>query len=139
VAKTEIYLIRCEIANLSYLTTFGMIISNFPCKYLGLPLHYKKPTKQMMQPIIQRIIDKHPGWKRRFLSYPGRELLVKTVLSTMPTFFLTLHKMHIWAYATIDRYKMSFIWKGTDPDRIRGGHNLVNWKTCLMPMKGAFM
>jgi hypothetical protein len=83
VAKTEIYPIRCETTDMSYLTTSGMILSNFPCKYLSLPLHYKKPTKQVMQPVIQRVIDK----PRRFLTYPGRELLVKTVLSVMPTFF----------------------------------------------------
>jgi hypothetical protein len=34
-----------------------MILSNFPGKYLGLLLHYKKPTKQMMQHVIQKIID----------------------------------------------------------------------------------
>jgi hypothetical protein len=94
VGKTEIYPIRCEATNLSYLTTSGMILSSFPYKSRGLPLHHKKSTKQMMQPVIQRIIDKLPAWKRRFLTYPRRELLVKTILSSMPTFFMIVHKMH---------------------------------------------
>jgi hypothetical protein len=65
-----------------------MVIANFPCKYLGLPLHVKKPTKSMMQPVVQKIVDRLLGWKRKFFSHPGRELLVKSVLLAMPTYFL---------------------------------------------------
>jgi hypothetical protein len=65
----------------------------------------------MMQPVIQKIIDRLLGWKRNFFSYPGIELLVKSVLSAMPTFFLSMHKMHKWAYAKIDRYRSSFCGK----------------------------
>jgi hypothetical protein len=126
VAKTEIFHLNYEATNLSHITSSSMIILNFPCKYLGLPLHFKKSSKQMMQPVIQKIIDRLLGWKRNFLSYPGRELLVKIVLSAMHTFFLTVHKIHKWAFARIDRFRRSFLWKDTNHDRIRGGHSLVN-------------
>jgi hypothetical protein len=122
VAKTEIYPIRCDAANLSYLTSSGMILSTFSCKYLGLPLHYKKPSKQMML----------PGWKKKFLTCIGRGLLMKNVLAAMPTFFLSDHKMHKWPYARFDRYRRSFLLKGSDPNRVRGGHSLINWKTYLL-------
>lgn len=67
--------------------------------------------------------------------YTARELLVKTVLTTMPTYFLTVFKMPKWGIAKIDKYRRSFFWKGKDPDQVRGGHCLVNWKTCLRPKK----
>jgi hypothetical protein len=44
----------------------------------------------------------------------------------MPTYFLSVHKLHKWTYARIDKYRTSFLWKGSDPDRVRGGHNLIN-------------
>jgi hypothetical protein len=66
----------------------------------------------MMQPVIQRIIDMLSDWNKRFLTYLGRELLVKTIMSVMPTFFLSVHKIHKWAYALIDRYRRSFLCKG---------------------------
>jgi hypothetical protein len=122
VAKTEIYPIRCDAANLSYLTSSGMMLSTFSCKYLGLPLHYKKPSKQMML----------PGWKKNFPTCIGRGLLMKNVLAAMPTFFLSDHKMHKWPYARFDRYRRSFLLKGSDPNRVRGGHSLINWKTYLL-------
>lgn len=41
VSKTKIYLIRCEEINLvSLLANFLGMIKQFPCRYLGLPLHY---------------------------------------------------------------------------------------------------
>jgi hypothetical protein len=48
VAKTKIFLLNYEATNLSHITSSSIIISNFPCKYLGLPLHFKKSSKQMM-------------------------------------------------------------------------------------------
>jgi hypothetical protein len=74
----------------------------FPCNYLGLPLHYKKLPKSALQPLIQKIANKLPGWKRKLLSYPGRKLLVKTVLSSMLTHFLTVYKLPKWVAHEID-------------------------------------
>jgi hypothetical protein len=76
---------------------------------LELPLHFKKPSRSMLQPLIQKIGNKLPGWKRNLLAYPGREFLVKTVLSAMPTFFMTVFKMLKWAYYRIDRFRKSFL------------------------------
>jgi hypothetical protein len=41
------------------------------------------------------------GWQRDFLSYPGRELLIKSILSAIPTYFMTAFKMPKWAYVGI--------------------------------------
>jgi hypothetical protein len=88
ISKSECFSIQCDNVYLQFLGRANMVVSQFPCKYLGLPLHYKKPSRAMLQPVIQKIGNKLPGWKRNLLSYPGKELLVKIVLSTMPTFFL---------------------------------------------------
>jgi hypothetical protein len=39
-------------------------------------------------------------------------LLVQYVLTSMPTFFLTMHKMKKWAISRIDRFRRSFLWRG---------------------------
>jgi hypothetical protein len=39
------------------------------------------------------------------LSYPGRELLVKSVLSSMPMHFLTVYELPKWAIRERDRFK----------------------------------
>jgi hypothetical protein len=51
-----------------------------------------------------------PGWKRNLLTYPGRELLVKTILSAISTHFLTVHNLPRWVAQDIDRFRRSFLW-----------------------------
>jgi hypothetical protein len=125
--KTEYYPIRCQSVNLNFLAQQNKKIADFPCTYLGLPLHFKKIPKDLMLQVIQKISNRMPGWKKNFRTYPGRELLVKTVLSATPTYFLTVFKLPKWGFVRINRFRRSFLWKGQDPDNIRGGHCLVNW------------
>jgi hypothetical protein len=73
--------------------------------------------------------------EKRFFSYPGRELLVKSVLSAMPTYFLTVHRMPTWGFSKIDRFHRTFLWRGEDPYKIKGSHCLVSWRTCTWPGK----
>jgi hypothetical protein len=86
-------------------------------------------------PLVQKIGNRLPGWKRNMFTYPGRELLVKMVLSVMPTYFLTTCKLPRWAKKEIECYRCSFLWRGQDPDRVRGGHCFVKWKICTRPHK----
>jgi hypothetical protein len=125
--KIEFFLIRCEEINLQFLAHNNRHMASFPCIYLGLPLHFKRPSRDMMHLVIQKVGNRLPGWKRGFLSYPGRELLVKFVLSAMPTYFLTVYKMPKWKIYRIDKFRRSFLWRGQDPEHVRGGHCLVNW------------
>lgn len=133
--KTEIFPIRCENINLEQILGQNTQTSNFPCTYLGLPLHRRKLPRSTVQPLVQKIANRLPGWKRRFFTYPGRELQCKTVLAAMPTYFLTCFKVPGWAIHRIDRYIRSFLWRGDDPENVRGGHCLVNWQKCTRPKK----
>lgn len=96
--KTKVYPIRCDSINIQQLLGEQQQPSCFPCKYLGFPLHFKKLPKASLQPIIQKVADRLPGWKRDFLTYPGRDLLVKTVFTSMPTYFLTIFKFKVGHY-----------------------------------------
>jgi hypothetical protein len=82
--KIEYYPIRCDDPDLERLLVDHQM-AQFPCLYLGLPLHFKKLPKHMVLPLVQKIGNRLPGWKRNMLTYRGRELLVKTILSSMPT------------------------------------------------------
>jgi hypothetical protein len=107
--KIVCFSIQCDNINLEFISISNMAMSQFPYKYLGLPLHHKKPSRSMMQTVIQKIGNRLPGWKGKLLSYPGRELLVKSVLSVMPIFLLTIFKMPKWAHYRIDRFRTSFL------------------------------
>ena len=57
--------------------------------------------------------------------------LVKSVLSAMPVYFLTVFSLPKWAIKKIDKIRRSFLWKGEE--NASGGHCLVNWKKCKLP------
>jgi hypothetical protein len=75
--KTEIYPIQCQDMDIQGLLDPNQSFSSFPCTYLGFPLHYKRLPKSALFPLIKRIGNHLPGWKRNMLAYPGREVLVK--------------------------------------------------------------
>jgi hypothetical protein len=85
--KIEIFPIRCtEEIIAEALPDFPGKISSFPGKYLGLPLHTRKLRRIDVQPLIDKIGARLPGWKGKFLSSAGRETLVKSVLTSQPIF-----------------------------------------------------
>ena len=51
------------------------------------------------------------AWKGRLLNRAGRLRLVNSVLSSLPTYFLTVFKMPKWAIKRIDKLRRSFLWK----------------------------
>lgn len=61
--------------------------------------------------------------------------MIKIVLTGMLTYYLTWFKFPKWAIKQIDRFRRGFFWKGHDLARIKGGHYLINWKTCTTPKK----
>jgi hypothetical protein len=69
------------------------------------------------------------------MTYSGRELLIRFVLSAIPTHLITTVKPPKWFISRIDKFRRGFLWRGKDPDQVRGGHYLVNWRTCLRPKK----
>lgn len=134
--KTEIYPIRCDNINLAEVLGNDQRTSLFPCRYLGLPLHYRKLPRASIQPLVQHVANRLPGWKRRYFTYPGREVLIKSVLSAIPVFFfLTVFRLPIWAIHRLERFQRSFLWRGDEPDKIHGGHCLVKWSNCARPKK----
>jgi hypothetical protein len=51
-------------------------MSDFPCRYLGLPLSLKKLTRDQLQPIIDRIAYHLPSWKEgRLVNQTGQKNL----------------------------------------------------------------
>jgi hypothetical protein len=134
VNKTEFFPIRCEEIDVSsLLANFPGTVKQFPCRYLGLPLHFRKLRKIDYLPLIEKIGAKIPGWKGRFFTSSGRQTLVQSVLSAMPIHHLTALQTPKWVIKRIDRFQRSFLWKGEDPDHTNLGSSLVSWQTVCKP------
>jgi hypothetical protein len=132
--KTEIYPICCNDQDLNAaLMGFQGKVGQFPCKYLGLPLHTRRLKRVDVQPLIDKITNKLPGWQGKHFSLAGRKILVKTVLSSQVSFHLTVLPLQKWMQKKIDRIRRSFLWRGEEPDKVSGGHCLANWQSVTKP------
>ena len=85
-------------------------VGNLPMSYLGMPLgaHYKDSS--IWNPIIERMEKKLFGWKRLYLSKDGRLTLLKSNLSSLPTYYLSLFTIHKYVANRLERIKGNFIW-----------------------------
>jgi hypothetical protein len=67
----------------------------------------------------------------RWLNRAGCLTLVSLVLSSMPTYHLTMFPFTAWARKNVDKIRRSFLWKGED--NANEGHSLVNCPTVSRP------
>jgi hypothetical protein len=79
-----------------------------PFTYLGLPLGTTRPSVQDFLPLISRIERRLMGLNT-FLSYAGRFVLVNSVLSSLPTFYLCTLELPISVIEQIDKYRKHFL------------------------------
>ena len=105
--------------------------SDFPCKYLGIPLSPHKLTKAQAQPIIDRIAARLPGWKADLLTKSGRSVLVQYVLTSMLIYLLLALDLPAGTLQAIDKIRRGFLWKGRKD--VRGGHCLIAWPKVTRP------
>jgi len=107
-------------------------VSEFPCKYLGVPLSPYKLTKAQAQPIIEKIADRLPSWKADLLTKAGRTILVQYVLTSMLVYIIMALELPPCALKAIDKIRKGFLWKGRKD--ARGGHCLLAWPKVTRPI-----
>ena len=56
--------------------------------YLGFPINHRGVPRNRMNFIVEKVMSKLVGWKARFLSFAGRAVLVKSVMSTIPNYVM---------------------------------------------------
>lgn len=83
-------------------------VLDFPCKYLGLPLSTKKLTRAQIQPFIDRIANRLPGWKANLLTKAGWKVLVQFVLTSMLVYLAMAVDLPPWAIKAVDKIKRVF-------------------------------
>ena len=86
-----------------------------PMSYLGMPLgaHYKDSS--IWNPIIERMEKKLSSWKLLYLSKRGRLTLLKSTLSSLPTYYLSLFTILQHVANRLERNQRNFLWgRSTD-------------------------
>jgi hypothetical protein len=93
--KTSIFFSRNTGADFRALITSATGISSSTCyeKYLGLPAFVGRSKMRTFEGIQSRVRKKVDGWKEKFLSQAGKEILIKTVIQEIPTYCMSVFQL----------------------------------------------
>ena len=90
-------------------------------KYLGLPAFVGRSKKQVFNFVQDRVWKKLKGWKEKFLSTTGREVLIKSVVQAIPTYVMSCFLLPIGLCEHIESM-ISKLWWGN-----RQGERKIHW------------
>ncbi len=105
----------------------GCKLGSLPTVYLGLPLSDKQLRKDDWGQVIGKFEKRIEGWQAKLLSQGGRLVLVNSVLSNLPLYYLSMFRAPKWVVRRLEALRRAFFWKGATA--VGGGQCLVNWKT----------
>ena len=77
-------------------------------KYLGFPLKNKNAERNQYNFIVKRVINRLARWKSKFLSFAGRTVLVKLVMSAMPNHVMQGVALPSHLYEKLDKHQQRF-------------------------------
>jgi hypothetical protein len=107
-----------------YAGIFYCKLCSFLFRYLGVPLHHEKLKREDIQPVVDKVISRIPGWQGRLMSYGARLELLKACLASILIYLMSLIRFPKWAIEIINSQMAKFFW-----DDMEGKHkyHLANW------------
>ena len=104
----------------------GCGVGSLPTKYLGLPLGAPHRASGVWGSIEERFRNRLSSWKKQYISKGGRLTLIRSTLSSLPIYFLSLFRIPKIVWSRLEKIQRDFLWGGGNLER---KPHLVNWNT----------
>ncbi|KAJ0533882.1 putative RNA-directed DNA polymerase [Helianthus annuus] len=117
-----------EITRLARVLNCG--IGKFPFYYLGIPVGANMKRSNFWKPIVEKFRKKLSGWKARHLSLAGRVTLAKSVLGSLPSYYLSLFPAPKGVIKQLEGIRRDFVWGKTGRSQKM---RWVKWELFLKP------
>ena len=109
VGKSEIVPMG-EVGNIGALANILQCrVGSLPMKYLVMPLGTPYKTASIWNHILEKMEKKFSGWKRLYLAKVIRLTLLKSTLSSLPTYYQSLFTIPITVVDRLERIKRNFL------------------------------
>jgi hypothetical protein len=93
--------------------------------YLGFPMISGRVRKEDLNFILDKLNSRLASWKNKLLNKPGRVTLAKSVLYSIPTYYMQISWLPSSICYQMDQITRNFIWKGSS----NKGIHLVGWSS----------
>lgn len=88
--------------------SLGISDQRAPGLYLGLPAVWERSKVSALQFVVDKLMKKIGGWKYKFLSQAGREVLIKAECNVVPSYAMNCFKFPKSAWSLIVSFQVSF-------------------------------
>ena len=108
----------------------GCPVGELPFNYLGLPLCISKPKIIDYTPLFQRVQQRLMGCST-FLSYGEKLQLIKSVFTSLPTFYMCILQLSAAVHQQLNKYLKHCFWRKYGMED--KGSALIAWEKVTMP------
>ena len=99
-------------------------------KYLGFPLKLNGRNSRDYNFIVEKVQNKLTSWKAKLLSPAGRIVLVQSVTSSIPAYYMQSTALPSSTCSELDRLNRNFLW-GSSSDKRK--MHMVGWNKVCRP------
>jgi hypothetical protein len=99
-------------------------------KYLGFPLRSNGRNSRDFNFIVEKVQAKLTSWKSKLLSLAGRVVLIQSVTSSLPAYYMQNTALPSSICNELDRLNRNFLW-GSSNERKK--MHLVSWEKVCRP------
>ena len=108
-SKSEIIPVG-RVDNIEMLASELCGVGSLPTTYLGLPLGASHRAMGVWDTIEERFRTKLASWKRQYILKGGRLTLIRSTLSSLPIYFLSLFRMPKLVCSRLEKIQRDFLW-----------------------------
>ncbi|XP_016206405.1 uncharacterized protein LOC107646756 [Arachis ipaensis] len=101
-------------------------------KYLGINLGANPRLVKTWKPVIDKVEEKLSLWKAEILSKVGKLVFIKSVINSLPVYYLSLYKIPVAVAKKLISLQRRFFWGKDDG---KGGLAFVKWELIQTPKK----
>ena len=99
-------------------------------KYLGFPIKHRGAARNRLNFVVERVMNKLSRWKAKFLSFPRKSVLVKSVMFAIPNYVMQGEALPVHLCEKLDKINQDFFWGST---REKKKLHLVVWNKIIQP------
>ena len=87
---------------------FGCQVGEFPIRYLGIPIHFRRLSNNDWLKVQERFEKRLSSWKEKNLSAGGRLTLINSVLSSLPIYMMSFFEIPKGVRKKLDYFRSHF-------------------------------